>query len=645
MKRLFFLSNWRRRILFYLLVTLAFAAAIEIIRIRTNSLQKLAAERNRKQLQNVIPFERLELPQHFSENVRFWQNTDDTRDLVKFRENYFAATGGGLHKFSPDGKIIKHFTILDGLPESDLTKLAVFKDRLFIGTKSKNLVEFDGEKFARFKWTNLDSQAVTAFFNDGDNKLLIGTFNGGLIEFDGQDFREIKAENKRIGEINCIYKKDSLLFVGTFDDGLWISDAGNWRHFTNADDLTSNRVVAIVENDENIFAATDLGLSVISLTNSQLNSKTVATLPIVSDLIKHDGKLFLTRDDGEIYEVFRDKKENFGIRKSSSAKQENLSGARFAVADDKLFLTSNKGIHGAKDFKSFAGTNENSLTDNFVSSIAFDAGGNLWAGTFRSGVDVFSADWRKSKHFETETLREVNALLFDAEKKKMLAATSNGAFNLDGNSQISQTNGERLPSNSIMHISGGEKFFALATSKGLLTGENGKIRVYSTFNGLPNNNIYATAFDGKSLFVGTLGGLAEIEDGKIARVFKDSNSNLKQNWVTALAFAGKRLFIGTYGGGIFELTASGEIRSFENEAGKFVVNPNALFSDGERLYAGTLDGVRVLDFETQNWTILRKDLPSEAVFAVAGNSNKIFFGTTNGIAEIDKNYFESGANE
>lgn len=643
MKRVSFLSNWRRRILFYLLVMVIFTVALEIIRIRNNSLHKLAAERNRHQLQNVLPFERLELPQHLSLDVRFLQNIDDTRDFVKFRENYFAATSGGLVKFNNDGKIIKHFTVLDGLPESDLTKLSVFKDRLFIGTKSKNLIEFDGEKFARFKWINLDLQAVTAFFTD--DTLLIGTFNGGLIEFDGQDFREIKAENKRISRINCLYKKDSRLFVGTFDNGLWISDAGNWKHFTNADGLTSNRIIGIIQKGENIFVAADLGLAVISLSDKTF--KTIATLPMISGFIEHNQKLFLTRNDGEIYEGFQNKKEQFGITKSSSAKQENLSGASFAVADDKLFLIGNKGIWNADDFKSFSETNENSLTDNFVSSIATGADGKLWAGTFRNGIDIFSADGRKTRHLKTENIREINSLLYDAEKKQMLAATSNGAFSFPENSQINNllTTNERLPSNSIMHVSSSENSIALATSKGLLTNETGKIRVYSTFNGLPNNNIYATAFNGKSLFVGTLGGLAEIEGGKIVRVFKDSNSNLKQNWITALASTKNRLFIGTYGGGIFELTASGEIRSFADEAGKFVVNPNALFSDGKRLYAGTLDGVRVLDLETQNWTVLRKDLPSEAVFAIAGNSQNIFFGTTNGIAQIDKKYFESRLTE
>lgn len=90
MKRIYFLNNWRRRILFYLLIVVTFAAALEIVRIRNNSFNKLAAERNRQQLQNVIPFERLELPQHFFRDIRFWQNTncEDALEIYDHRRNY-----------------------------------------------------------------------------------------------------------------------------------------------------------------------------------------------------------------------------------------------------------------------------------------------------------------------------------------------------------------------------------------------------------------------------------------------------------------------------------------------------------------------------------------------------------------------------
>ena len=135
------------------------------------------------------------------------------------------------------------------------------------------------------------------------------------------------------------------------------------------------------------------------------------------------------------------------------------------------------------------------------------------------------------------------------------------------------------------------------------------------------------------LFAGTLGGLAQIANGRVLRVFTDANSNLTQNWVTALCAVGDRLFLGAYGG-VFELTPSGEIVSFASQIGKQIVNPNAIYADGERLYVGTLDGAWMLDLRAQRWTALRDELPARMVLSIAGDGRHIYFGTTSGIARL-----------
>ena len=169
----------------------------------------------------------------------------------------------------------------------------------------------------------------------------------------------------------------------------------------------------------------------------------------------------------------------------------------------------------------------------------------------------------------------------------MVAAASSGLlkFKSDFSSGI-LTKADGLPSSSVTHFANAD-FQAIATSKGLTLNETGKLRSFSTVQGLPSNSVYTTLFAGKSLFVGTLGGLTEIQNSKVIRVYKDSNSNLKQNWVTALCSANERLFIGTYGDGIFELTSSGDIHHFA-EIGKFVVNPNACFQRQTQTYTSEL---------------------------------------------------------
>jgi ligand-binding sensor domain-containing protein len=167
------------------------------------------------------------------------------------------------------------------------------------------------------------------------------------------------------------------------------------------------------------------------------------------------------------------------------------------------------------------------------------------------------------------------------------------------------------------------------------------MRTLTTVQGLPSNSVYSVWVEGDRIFAGTLGGLAELSSGRVVRVFKDSNSTLKNNWVTVVCGAGGRLFIGTYGGGVFELMPSGELRSFAPETGAAFVNANAMWGDSQRLYVGTLDGALVFDLRSQKWARLRDELPSQTVLSVAGREGQVYFGTTSGLARFDASFFNS----
>lgn len=617
--------------IFYLLLALLILSFVifHIFRIYSSVRKTLADERARLIEQNSVPFEKKVLTPHLSQNVRIRQSIKPVRDFVWFQDSYFAATGGGLARASEDGKITKHFTVLDGLPESDLTALAVYQNRLFIGTQTKNLIAFDGEKFESYVWTDRKAQAVTAFL-EMDGKLLIGTFAGGLIEFDGKTFNEIKAENASLKAINCLSRDESKLFVGTFNNGLWIYENGVWTHFTTADGLASNRVVGIGFKDKNLYAATDFGLSV----RQGKTFRTLAVLPSLASLALRGNQIFLAADNGKIY-TFESSLKEF-------SRMENAQNTRLKISGDKLWLLSNQGVAEIENAKisGFGASEPASLTDNFVSALIFDRHKNLWVGSFRGGIDVFSAEGKKLKHIASETVREINFLQADGEEIR--AGSASGLIRFKTNFAAENlTKKDGLPSDSVTHFSGA----AIATTKGLAFRENGKFRVLSTVQGLPSNSAYTTLEIGKKLYVGTLGGLAKIENNRVTRTFKDSNSNLKTNWVTALCAAGERIFIGTYGGGVFELLPSGEIRAFDGEIGKFVVNPNAMFSDGERLYVGTLEGAKVFDLRTQGWQNVKNILPAEIVMSITGDDENIYFGTTGGIAEANKSYFTKGENE
>ena len=668
----------RRRWLIGLALLLLCAGLIAAWVVKRNAQREFDAVRALLEKQSFVPFERETRPALAGSEIKLIQSSRHTRGLARFHDSIFAATDGGLVEFAEDGKLKRRYTTLDGLPESDLTTLATFNSKLFIGSRSEGLIVFDGKRFERYRWTDRNAQAITTLLEDR-GRLLIGTFAGGLLEFDGQRFKEIKVESdqKLLAGINCLVADGSKLFVGTFADGLWVNDADRWSRFTIADGLPSNRIVGAAIVGDQLVVASDFGVAAATLDQilssansaSQTRFQTIAILPELASLANSGGDVLLCKDNGEMFRLAASGRSSNQIQIApvSWNRPRSLSSCQliaFARTSEPrgqtLWLTSNEGawrigwqgerLPGRLNFSAFgeAGRPADVLTSNVISALAFDDLGRLWAGSFRNGIDVISPEHGRVAHLESEFAREINALVWDEEAKRMVVATAQGLIRFDdsfASQRVSAADG--LLSNSILGTAlvqnkskAGAANLALATSRGLSLGEARSWRGLTTVQGLPSNSVYSVLAHREFIYAGTLGGLAQIAGGQVVRVFKDSNSKLTQNWVTAICSTGGRLFIGTYGGGVFELTAAGEFTRFASEIGKQVVNPNAMMSDGERLYVGTLDGVRILDLRSQKWMRLKNELPSHVALSVASDGGHVYFGTTSGIARVGKNYLK-----
>lgn len=654
---------FNRRTLILVAGVALFAGLLGAWLVRQRAENSLTEERSQLEKQSFIPFELKSYSPINNPAISIWQSYKTTRAIEKFNHSIFVATDGGLVEFDNAGKLLHHYTTLAGLPESDLLSLATFNSKLFIGTRTSGLVAFDGTHFEGYRWTDRVAQSIDALLSDS-GRLLIGTRAGGLIAFDGSQFKEIKAgaERERLLEITQLSRNDVRLFVGTFSDGVWTEEGARWSHFTTTDGLLSNRVVGMVADEENLFVASDYGLVTAPLANlesGQSRFLSVAVLPSLSSLVHNDGKLVLCKDNSETFGLRTDLDFSH-LRRTIPAiwnKVNALTGSRLATLGNDLWLLSNDGLYQAVVNQSDSsvirfsrwGETRQPLTSNLISALSVDSQGRLWAGTFRNGIDVLGPPGNLTAHIESESVREINSLVEDVTSQKMLATSSAGLLTFDTNLRATEhlSAADGLLSNSIMqvtHLNDDNRrldgaVLAFATSKGLSLGVPGKFRGVTTVQGLPSNSLYAVLDQAGKLYVGTLGGLAVLEDGRVSRVFKDTNSKLTPNWVTALCAVGPRLFVGTYGGGVFELTASGELRSFLSDTGRAVVNPNAMWSDGVRLFVGTLDGALVFDLNSQQWTRLNSEMPARTVLSITGDEKYVYFGTTAGIARIGRRYW------
>jgi ligand-binding sensor domain-containing protein len=689
------ISLLHRRRLALIVLFICVTGAILNWHVRRQALLEVESARSRLEKSAFVPFEKEITAASVWQGIKFIQSIRNVRDVAIFDGSYFAATDGGLVEYDPEGKLSRRYSVLDGLPESDLTCLSIFNERLIIGTRSHGLVVFNtsrgnrgnlGNRFESYRWLDRDAQGVAALL-ENRGRLLIGTFAGGLLEFDGVNFKERTAgeERKRLLQISCLAADESRIYAGAFADGLWINEAGRWWHFTTSDGLPSNRVVGIVTDDDFIFVATDFGLASASISqlienagsSSPAKFQTLITLPSLTSIAVDRDAILLSKDNGELYRLVKNSRSssNLQIIPLSWNRPEYLSSCRLKQLTQLIgqekgespWLLSSSGLwratrqvernSGRIVLSQFGDEQDPAYlpgypSSNIITSLAVDDRGRLWAGSFRDGIGIFTPEGRKISHLISESIREINALVWDQEAKRMSSATSQGLVLFDhalGPKRISKVDG--LLSNSISHLAltsannaaipATRARLILATNRGLSLGEGNQWKALTNVNGLPGPGVYTVAQHRESIYAGTLNGLAQINGGQVTRVFKDSNSNLSHNWVTALCAIGPKLFVGTYGGGVFELTPAGELAGFVSEIGRQMVNPNAMVSDGERVYVGTLDGAWVLDLRSQKWTRLKTELPSTMVMSIATDDEHVYFGTSSGIARVEKEYFRT----
>src|SRR5260370_33408674 len=439
---------FNRKALIVLTIAIPFVSIIGLWRIRQEAQHLLEGQNARLERQAFVPFQKRPCPPLASKELAIWQGYRNSRAIAQFRDNYFVATDAGLVEFDPAGNLLRHYSVLDGLPESDLLSLAPLGAKLFIGTRTRGLVAFGGERFENYRFADRTPEAISVLMEDA-NRLLIGTMAGGLIEFDGRQFREMKvgAEHRRLIGINHLSKQGARLFVGTFADGLWVQQGARWIQYTVANGRVSNRIVGVVADGENLFVASDYGLTVAPFSGltatadqpSATNFRTLAILPSLSGMIESVSSVLLCKDNGETFTVSPDDDlAHLQVNRIAWNKPAGIDGCRLTVFGQELWLLSSVGVHRAQikelevsgkarslPFSPFGEIKSSELlTTNLISALTCDTLASLWAGSFRNGIDVFSSSGKKLSHLEAADVRETIVLTKDQDSNTTLASTS-----------------------------------------------------------------------------------------------------------------------------------------------------------------------------------------------------------------------------
>ncbi|MEW6126573.1 MAG: hypothetical protein AB1757_05995 [Acidobacteriota bacterium] len=592
-------------------------------------------------------------------------NSSEVRATAAFNGTRYFATSGGLLAVDENGNLKRRYTTMDGLTDNDLTTLAIFRGRLFIGTAANGMMAFDGNGFTGFRFNKPKATRVSTLLAT-DTELLIGTLDGGLFEYDGEKFtRRLNwATGADFERITALLANQSRIYIGTQDKGLYLWREAQFQRFSEAEGLPSPRVtaIALMPTGDAIAIATDFGIVTLNDANE---IKALSTQPNITSLVSSKGKLFAGLFTDGITQIGDSTKREGATqiidtghrtpdtRPLPSDSRLPTPDSRLFVDDGRLWMLTAAGAF-ARDESSSSPTFEpipaTIAKDAIVSAahittLALDNQNRLWIGYFDRGADVLSLETNtRLTHIEDDRIREVNFIAFDKASNRALIATSRGlvAMGADGKQTLT-TKEQGLIDNAIAHLSFVEddasargNRLILATAGGLTEISPGRARSLTAFHGLSSNHLYTSAIVGSRAFVGSLAGLVELEGLRVTRVFKKSNSKLSEDWVTALAEANGTLYVGTIGG-IDALLPTGEWVNFADELGKIEVNQNAMYFDGERLFVGTSDsGLLAYNVRERRWSSIRAGLTSANVTAITSDDRYVYVGTLNGMTRIEK---------
>lgn len=640
------------------LLGVALIAAAFIAVTRWN--RQITAQRQQLEAAASIEVQESQLRAPSTEGITAYLNSSDVRATAVLNGVRYFATSGGLVAVDEGGTVKRRYSTLDGLTDNDLTSLAVFRNRLFIGTATAGMMAFDGNNFTGYRFVKPKATRVSVLL-PMETELLVGTLDGGLFEYDGERFtrRLNSATGADFGKVTALLAHDSRLYIGTQDKGLYLWREAQFQRFATPEGLPATRVtgLAAMPSTDEIAVATDFG---VVLLNDEGKIRELSKQSNITSIAVSRGRLYAGLFSGSIIELGADIKDTAkGTSNSGQTEIAGLSqttptitfadeGNLWALTTQGAFARDESGNRSAFEPVYSPSPNDTILTAAHVTSLAFDNSGRLWVGYFDRGVDVISTETvERLTHIEDDRVREVNFIAFDNDNDRALVATSRGLVTLDSRLKQSALTREQggLIDNAIAHVSfaddaaGRGRRLVLATAGGLTDYSQGRARSITAFHGLSSNHLYATESVGSRLYVGSLAGLAELEGLRVVRVFKKSNSKLSEDWVTALAEAEGTLYIGTIGG-VDALLPTGEMVNFADDISKVEVNLNAMHFDGERVYVGTSDkGIFAYNVRERRWSRLSAGLTSPNVTAIASDDRFIYVGTLNGLVRIEKRIF------
>ncbi len=457
------------------------------------------------------------------------------------------STTGGLLRRSREG-VFTSFTVSDGLPSNSVSAMIAPHSGGVLAMTAAGLAYLRGDRFEKVAGTD-DVQVMEGgsnFAEDESERIWIA---GGRNIFNLDAHGSIAATipiDQEIGEVRAlaVVNADEVCIGGR--NGVEVFQKSERLRLTIRDGLPSNDVqTMLADGTGGLWVGTSRGLAHWS----------GGRMTVVEASVGFAGA-FIER-------LYRDR-------------------------EGALWVATNRGIARVVDGHAELVTRRSRLTG--VLSIFEDREGSVWFGTDNAGLTVM-----REQAFSTVTEQDgltagpVRALFQDSAGTIWIGTNGGGLDRIDGGEVSAVATHPALSSEVILSLAQTGADLWVGTPNGLNRVRNGRVRVFTTQDGLADDfvrSLYADR-DG-SLWIGTRNGLSHLVNGAFTSYSR--MDGLGSDLIgTMLRSRAGDLWIGTLGG-LSRLSGNG-FSNFTTKDGMGSDAVTSLLEDGAgTLWIGTQDG-------------------------------------------------------
>jgi hypothetical protein len=586
-------------------------------------------------------------------DVRLWTAAREVRDVAAVAGRTVVLTSGGA--VVGGGRGARLLTTLDGLGDVDLRVAAPFPGGVAVGGADGRLTLLgpDRARVVRIGKAGGPVQEIVA----AGGLLFVAWLGGGAVAFDPASARAVpldaepgRGRRADLASVAALAVDRGRYALGTVDGHVEVGDGRGLRRVCAG--VPGGRVMALAFEGDTLLVGTPLGIYV---PDGRGACTRVRGDLLVTALYTDGALLYVATFDDGVHVLDR---SGGGARTVAHLLPRTRVDHLRLLGGDLDGILAAVGPGGAHALTAAtarplelprAGDGDGRLHGGHVTALLRGPAGRLWVGTFEHGITLLGPGGDVVGHLPRQpeaTARQTNAFAFLPDTGEVAVATVRGVLFVGDAGERRVTPEQGLAGNEVSALAVGRDGALLAaTNRGLTalgrTGGREAARTVGAFHGLGSNHTYAVAESGRTVFVGTLAGLALVRDLKVEKTLTAGRGPLRNNWVTALQPAREAgaVWVGTNGGGVARVTEDGTVESIAPDEPGFNVNPGALALDpvSGALVAGTLArGALLIDPRTRRVRPLAVPLPSRNVTAVLVDADHLYLGTDRGLLRVPR---------